>query len=471
LFKAGQRPGVLSRQAGEPIISYISRRKRWYDLLKQLDPKLEIPSTLRGELLLDHANLTQAEKLMVMTSTFNSLEFDVISEALVKQHAISHSLRSNETQHRKGKGKGWARSYYGAEDWTGCDESMYQRDETEAYFTEACENDWQEDESYAWYADDQWDMTWESAEASWYPETAWYGEASLYPERAWYGEDSSWNEGSCQDRYEEIVDNYFSEAKDAEQIAMEVQSAYLAGEHNGTEPAVTYKGTGKSPSKGYGKGYSKGKGKGFGKHKGKGYSKGAGKKGYKSRPGDLSLEDRRKRLEELKKKTKCQACGQIGHWAGDNVCPKKKAIANLAVHTPGKCDDGLMLPMSHDEDSRSLMAVRRTVSKKPERASSKSSVQHIDSDHNIDVMSSGEEAQTLRVVQRSESGEWQLTTPPPSSPEGAAEKRAMARKMKDVPLKETKMKLGKHRGSTYEMVVLNDPNVQGRDEHIEKTQG
>jgi hypothetical protein len=153
------------------------------------------------------------------------------------------------------------------------------------------------------------------------------------------------------------------------------------------------------------------------------------------------------------------------------VCPKKKAIANLAVHTPGKCDDGLMLPMSHDEDSRSLMAVRRTVSKKPERASSKSSVQHIDSDHNIDVMSSGEEAQTLRVVQRSESGEWQLTTPPPSSPEGAAEKRAMARKMKDVPLKETKMKLGKHRGSTYEMVVLNDPNVQGRDEHIEKTQG
>ena len=49
-------------------------------------------------------------------------------------------------------------------------------------------------------------------------------------------------------------------------------------------------------------------------------------------------------------------------------------------------------------------------------------------------------------------------TPPPSPPEGAAEKRAMARKMKDVPLKETKMKLAKHRGSTYEMVVLNDPD-------------
>ena len=65
LFKAGQSPGILSRQVGEPFISYISRRRRWYELLKQLDPKLEIPATLRGELLLlllDHANLTQSEK-------------------------------------------------------------------------------------------------------------------------------------------------------------------------------------------------------------------------------------------------------------------------------------------------------------------------------------------------------------------------------------------------------------------------
>ena len=92
LFKAGQRPGILSRQAGEPFISYISRRRRWYELLKQFDPKLEIPNTLRGELLLDHANLTQSEKLMTMTSTFNHLEFDTVAEALVKQHALAHDL-------------------------------------------------------------------------------------------------------------------------------------------------------------------------------------------------------------------------------------------------------------------------------------------------------------------------------------------------------------------------------------------
>ena len=152
LFKAGQRPGILSRQAGEPFISYISRRMRWYQLLKQLDPKLEIPNTPRGELLLDHANLTKSEKLMIMTSTFNNLEFDTVAEALVKQHALAHSLKSPDTQHKKGKGKVWTRSYYGAgDDWNGWYESMDQYDETEMYFATESEN-WQEDDLYAWHA-------------------------------------------------------------------------------------------------------------------------------------------------------------------------------------------------------------------------------------------------------------------------------------------------------------------------------
>ena len=65
--------------------------------MKKLDPKLEIPTTLRGDLLLDHANLTQSEKLMIMTSTRNNLEFDTVAEALVRQHALPHSLKSPDT--------------------------------------------------------------------------------------------------------------------------------------------------------------------------------------------------------------------------------------------------------------------------------------------------------------------------------------------------------------------------------------
>ena len=38
LYRAGHKPhGVLSRQAGETMLSYISRRRRWWKLLQQMD--------------------------------------------------------------------------------------------------------------------------------------------------------------------------------------------------------------------------------------------------------------------------------------------------------------------------------------------------------------------------------------------------------------------------------------------------
>lgn len=66
----------------------------------------------------------------------------------------------------------------------------------------------------------------------------------------------------------------------------------------------------------------------------KGKGKGKGKKGgYPNKP-NLSLEDRKKKLIELKKRTKCKTCNQIGHWSGDSQCPKGKGkvrTANFAV--------------------------------------------------------------------------------------------------------------------------------------------
>ena len=53
-------------------------------------------------------------------------------------------------------------------------------------------------------------------------------------------------------------------------------------------------------------GKDKGKGKGKAKHKGQGR--------YPLRPSHQSLEDRRRRLKELKAKTECRACGRKGHW-------------------------------------------------------------------------------------------------------------------------------------------------------------
>ena len=36
----------------------------------------------------------------------------------------------------------------------------------------------------------------------------------------------------------------------------------------------------------------------------------------------LSVEDRKKRLQEIKSRSKCLRCGQTGHWSGDPQCPK-----------------------------------------------------------------------------------------------------------------------------------------------------
>ena len=38
--------------------------------------------------------------------------------------------------------------------------------------------------------------------------------------------------------------------------------------------------------------------------------------------GQLSLQERKARLQLLKSKTECRRCGQRGHWSGDPQCPK-----------------------------------------------------------------------------------------------------------------------------------------------------
>ena len=176
---------------------------------------------------------------------------------------------------------------------------------------------------------------------------------------------------------------------------------------------TAYKGKGKTSSKGKGKGF---KGKGLAA-KSKGYGKGFGNKGYKSRPGELSLEDRRKKLEELKKKTKCQACGQFGHWAGDSTCPKRKAMAHLEV-----CADGV--PLLDTEDlhgvpPQSLMAVRRGTkqrTKEKDRARSPDKIVHVTDDQVVEVtgsdLSPQPQPRELRssasgaIVPRASSEEW-----------------------------------------------------------------
>ena len=107
-------------------------------------------------------------------------------------------------------------------------------------------------------------------------------------------------------------------------------------------------------------------GKGKGKSKGKGKVKGKGK--GKNKGNNLSLEERKKRLAELKSRTTCQACGARGHWAGDDTCPKNaknestlQSLARAYLTMRGETS-GFDLALTGDEmslDATALVAHAR----------------------------------------------------------------------------------------------------------------
>ena len=286
LYKMGQRPGTLSRQVGESMISYVERRRRWWDMLTKLDPKIELSDTLLGELLLEHSGLSHNERMMVMTSTFNNLEFDRVAEALIKQHALRESIHGNVKGKGKNSNKGKGRAYLANhDDWNGSWDEDWTSYDGEAWQANSSSYDGVE----SWHVNSSSYDGWES----------WYNDD--YPDYSYYGSDyaESWDEPGT---YESLFDELSYEGADENELASTIQEAYLANHnYDDTTDADAYYGKGKG---------KKGKGKGKFHHKGKG--KGKFSKGKPYGGGNLSLEDRRQRLAEFKKRTKCQSCGQKG---------------------------------------------------------------------------------------------------------------------------------------------------------------
>ena len=44
----------------------------------------------------------------------------------------------------------------------------------------------------------------------------------------------------------------------------------------------------------------------------------------------MSVDDRRKKLKEIKSRSTCKSCGKRGHWAGDQECQKAGASGGRA---------------------------------------------------------------------------------------------------------------------------------------------
>ena len=90
LFRAGQRHGVLARQGGESMLSYISRRRRWWKLLKSLDSSIELSEPMRVELLLELSGLSGQESLVIKACTSDSRSFEAVAATLVEHYSDVH---------------------------------------------------------------------------------------------------------------------------------------------------------------------------------------------------------------------------------------------------------------------------------------------------------------------------------------------------------------------------------------------
>ena len=104
LFRQYCRPGgPLSRQIGESLKQYVSRRRRCWTLPVQMNPVIHLNEGRRSDMLLDLRGLTREARVMVQASINNERDFDRVADALITQHPRIH-LR--ESQRRtKGKGK------------------------------------------------------------------------------------------------------------------------------------------------------------------------------------------------------------------------------------------------------------------------------------------------------------------------------------------------------------------------------
>ena len=73
---------------------YVSRRRRCWTLLVQMDPVIHLSEGHRPDMLLNLSGLTREERVMVQTSIGNECDFGRVADALIIHHARNHFRES-----------------------------------------------------------------------------------------------------------------------------------------------------------------------------------------------------------------------------------------------------------------------------------------------------------------------------------------------------------------------------------------
>ena len=85
LLKQGMRVGgPMSRLPGEPMTSHISRHRRWWTLVREMDNTLELVDTVQGSMMLEQGGLSRFEQNMVLTHTRGQRTMTAIGRSLAR---------------------------------------------------------------------------------------------------------------------------------------------------------------------------------------------------------------------------------------------------------------------------------------------------------------------------------------------------------------------------------------------------
>ena len=140
------------------MLSYISRRRRWWKMLQQMDSSVNISDEVLGDLLLDSAMLTEDQKRMVLTVTDGETTFDEIAKVLMDQHNEQTRKEAVRTDKIPPRAKWKKGGYVAYEDddyddgYSNFDEAAFQAAIGRA---DACEEDGQEED---WEYDEVFDI-------------------------------------------------------------------------------------------------------------------------------------------------------------------------------------------------------------------------------------------------------------------------------------------------------------------------
>eukprot|EP00435_Cladocopium_sp_Y103_P013207 s65_g3.t1 len=266
LYQAGaQTGGILSRQHGESIPSYVLRRKAWHAMMVDLDQDLKLPDGILSEQLLQNAGLSEDHKLLVRTAIQGDMTWSKVCEELVAQHSRIHERETNKGKGYKGTGKHAFKGYKSSgksKTW-----KSYHVDAGEDPNSDAWEN---ASQSLGGYEDLE--------DAAYYT----YEKAENYDEEdpIFQAFQAMIDEGLDEEDQEAI--DHAAEVLQAESEVYYVRQRARDTGHNGFWT----------------------QGKNF------------------QVSGNLTLEEKRARIQAMKAKTQCRKCGQYGHWSDDVACPR-----------------------------------------------------------------------------------------------------------------------------------------------------